>query len=84
MKTALKACSLEQEPHIIVVTPFIPLGAHLSNVFFNFNLIKNQQIIPYSDVLLLSLSSSTVKSTLVNEKGLFVDNLFDQDLGGKF
>ena len=41
LKTALKACSLEHEPHIMVVTPFIPLGAHRNSVFFNFNVIKN-------------------------------------------
>ena len=46
LKTALKACSLEQEPHIIVVTPFIPLGAHRNNVFFNCNAIKNLLSIP--------------------------------------
>lgn len=46
LKTALKACSLEQEPHIIVVTPFIPLGAHRNNVFFNCNVIEIVVSIP--------------------------------------
>ena len=28
LNTALKACSFEHDPHIIVVTPFNPGGAH--------------------------------------------------------
>ena len=60
LKTALKACSLEHEPHIMVVTPFIPLGAHRSSVFFNFIVIKIFCDSPF--VTLVTLSFNIVQT----------------------